>query len=52
MAHYNMTVAATVTTRVTVIPYRRCASIVFEAGVNALRWLAGSLRTNWGTHDG
>jgi hypothetical protein len=46
-----MTVATMVTAHPAVSPYRHSAAVLFQVGVNTLRWLAGAVTVDWESHD-
>lgn len=51
MSVYHVTAATTIVIKPVITPYRHGASVVFEYGINTLRWVAGALTTNWESHD-
>jgi hypothetical protein len=51
MAHYNVTITAAVSAQSVVVPYRHGGAVIFQCGVNTLRWLSGALTIDWGSHD-
>jgi hypothetical protein len=51
MSVYHVTAATTIVIQPPVTPYRHGGKVLFEAGINTLRWVAGALNTSWGSHD-
>jgi hypothetical protein len=51
MSVYHVTAATTIVIKPSVTPYRHGAAVVFETGINALRWVAGAITTHWESHD-
>jgi hypothetical protein len=48
---YHVTAATTIIIHPVTTPYRHGASVVFECGINTLRWVAGAIFVNWESHD-
>jgi hypothetical protein len=51
MSVYHVTAATTIVIQPAITPYRHGKAIVFECGLNTLRWVAGTIFTNWESHD-